>query len=166
MPVTTNLSVLWDFLLFNGVDCNRLWRCENKWLHFDSVVLIHVWSSLGKNSMFWETFYIPIFPWNVTICEPKWTRVQPLLHLLLYYTTQLKVLSTAAFGQPGNCTWNWPWPWSEWHISHLAGMKVNERSKETASQLLYIHHHRHVASIYKTLICLQPMVTREGQRVM
>lgn len=31
---------------------------------------------------------------------------------------------------------------SEWLISHLTGMKVNERSNETASPLLYIHPKR------------------------
>lgn len=40
--------------------------------------------------------------------------------------------------------------WSEWLISHLAGMKVNERSKETASPLLYTHP-RHASPIYENL---------------
>lgn len=40
--------------------------------------------------------------------------------------------------------------WSEWLISHLSGMKVNERSKETASPLLYIHP-RHASPIYENL---------------
>lgn len=40
--------------------------------------------------------------------------------------------------------------WSEWLISHLVGMKVNERSKETASSLLYIQPRR-ACPIYKNL---------------
>lgn len=40
--------------------------------------------------------------------------------------------------------------WSEWLISHLAGMKVNESSKETASPLLYIQP-RHASPIYANL---------------
>lgn len=40
--------------------------------------------------------------------------------------------------------------WSEWLISHLAGMKANESSKETASPLLYIQP-RHASPIYENL---------------
>lgn len=100
----------------------------------------------------------------MTICEPKWTRVQALLHLLLYYTA-------SALGSEHSCFW----PArklhlklalrSEWLISHLAGMKVNENSKETASPLLYIHHRRVSSHLQESLVCLQPAVTREGQRV-
>lgn len=42
--------------------------------------------------------------------------------------------------------------WSEWLISHLEGMKVNERGKETAFPLLYIHHRR----VSVRMSCLPP----------
>lgn len=42
--------------------------------------------------------------------------------------------------------------WSEWLISHLEGMKVNERGKETAFPLLFIHHRR----VSVRMSCLPP----------
>lgn len=85
------------------------------------------------------------------------------------------VLHRPALGSEHSCFW----ParklhlklalWSEWLISHLTSMQVNERSKETASPLLY-NHHRHVShpstDLQESLVRLQPMVTRKGQPVM
>lgn len=122
--------------LCNGLDSQSWWWWKNKRLLFGSMVPIHVHSLHRERIVCSEksvTFHIVIFPWNVTVCGPKWTRVQTLLHLLLYYTVRLKVLSTAAFGQPGNCAWNWP--------CGLSGRYESKWEKQkTASPLLYIHH--------------------------
>ena len=53
--------------------------------------------------------------------------------------------------------------WSEWLISHIVGMKVNERSKETAS--LYLPDML-LTNLLEYLVCLQPVASREGQQVM
>lgn len=84
----------------------------------------------------------------MTVCESKWTRA--LLHLFLY--------DHSAQGSEPSCFW----PARklhmklalrfEWFISHHAGMKVNERSKETVSPLLHIHH-RHVSHHSSRMSC-------------
>lgn len=153
-------TVFWYYVLNSSS-----WRWwVTKRLHFGSISAIRVCRIICSEES--AAFRIHIFTWNVTICEPKLTRFQASLHLLLYYTTRLEVLSTAAFGQPGNCTWNWPCGLSGLE-SHIVGMEVNEKSEKkcplffsASTTDMFLTH------LQGWLVCLQPVATREGQQVM
>lgn len=78
------------FSIFNGLF--SIW--DLKPLRSDSYIPLLERIACSEKSV---SFYILILPWNVTTCEPKWTRVQASLHLLLYYCARLQVPKHSCF---------------------------------------------------------------------